>query len=135
MDWLDGRLLLCLLANSVATVIVLAVADFLNRKQRGKEVEWRIAELRLRMEEERRGWASECGDVIRRIRRLESAFLSYQQRMLGTFRSQVCDHQGYIDKRIEGLRYDITAAKLSAAERHGWSHPSVTASFPPPESR
>eukprot|EP01062_Namystynia_karyoxenos_P011792 TRINITY_DN14237_c0_g1_i1.p1 TRINITY_DN14237_c0_g1~~TRINITY_DN14237_c0_g1_i1.p1 ORF type:complete len:253 (+),score=84.65 TRINITY_DN14237_c0_g1_i1:93-761(+) len=118
---IDPQLLMCLLANSFATVTIVVILDWFRNKERQKELDWRQLELRRRLEQERRGWEAECEDLVQRVHELEESRLAYQARLVSQYRAQLCDHQGYIDKRIEGLRYDALAARLSETEKYGWN--------------
>ena len=109
----DTHMLMCLIANSVATVAVVVVIDWLNRKQRSVEDDGRYQKLCERIEREREGWAAEREAVVKRVQGLETRVMEYQKQLAAQYRQQLIDHQGCIDKRIETIRFDSTAAKLA----------------------
>ena len=109
----DTHMMMCLIANSVATVAIVIVMDCLNRAQRRREDDARFAKLCERVEQEREGWAGEREAVLRRVKELETRVLAYQKQLAAQYRQQLIDHQGFIDKRIEGVRFDSTAARLA----------------------
>eukprot|EP01060_Flectonema_neradi_P016655 TRINITY_DN23292_c0_g1_i1.p1 TRINITY_DN23292_c0_g1~~TRINITY_DN23292_c0_g1_i1.p1 ORF type:complete len:163 (+),score=23.88 TRINITY_DN23292_c0_g1_i1:70-558(+) len=126
-------MVMCLIANSVATIFALLIMDWVNRRQRKKEDEFRFQKLCERIELERKGWSGEREGIMRRIKELEQKVMAYQKQLATQYRQQMIDHQGYIDKRIEALRCDNVAARLSDWKEHYTSPhvPSQTLFNPP----
>eukprot|EP01062_Namystynia_karyoxenos_P067036 TRINITY_DN60935_c0_g1_i1.p1 TRINITY_DN60935_c0_g1~~TRINITY_DN60935_c0_g1_i1.p1 ORF type:complete len:189 (+),score=72.67 TRINITY_DN60935_c0_g1_i1:84-569(+) len=118
----DSQMLMCLIANSVATAAVVLILDFVSRRHRSHEDDWRYEQLCRKVEEERQGWAEEKRAVLQRISELEARVREYQDQLMAQYRKQLIDHQERMDQRIESLRHDIIAARLSErelAQKHG----------------
>ncbi|KAJ9468735.1 hypothetical protein DIPPA_34644 [Diplonema papillatum] len=104
----DTNMLMCLVANSVATVAVVVILNYWNRRQSQKEEEWRYLKLCERIERERAGWAGEREAIARRVEELETRVLAYQKELASQYRAQVYGKRSYPLEpgRIDSFAYD-----------------------------
>eukprot|EP00756_Hemistasia_phaeocysticola_P058066 Hpha_TRINITY_DN34680_c0_g1::TRINITY_DN34680_c0_g1_i1::g.20978::m.20978 len=113
----DSQMLMCLIANSVATVAVVVLLDWVNRAQRVKDDDRRFGELCQRLEREREGWGGEKKELTQRLDDLEQRVRKAQELLADRYRAQLVDHQERMDTRIEALRHGMIAHRLAERER------------------